>query len=92
MSTADPAPESRHEAETAGSGSNSGSSSGSGSDRSAHPRDKGPAPRPLAGRVVLVPRLREPDPLARALRTAGAAALCAAELAPCFPYHTKFLR
>lgn len=82
MSTADPAPESRHEAETAGAGSNSGSSSGSssgsGSDRSAHPRDKGPAPRPLAGRVVLVPRLREPDPLARALRTAGAAALCAA--------------
>lgn len=88
MSTADPAPESRHEAETAsagsnsgpgsGSGSGSGSSSGSGSDRSAHPRDKGPAPRPLAGRVVLVPRLREPDPLARALRTAGAAALCAA--------------
>ena len=68
MSTADPAPESRHEAETAGAGSNSGSSSGSdsgsssgsGSDRSAHPRDKGPAPRPLAGRVVLVPRLREP--------------------------------
>ena len=92
MSTADPAPESRHEAETAGSGSNSGSSSGSGSnsnsnsgsssgsgsDRSAHPRDKGPAPRPLAGRVVLVPRLREPDPLARALRTAGAAAVRAA--------------
>lgn len=82
MSTADPAPESRHEAETAGAGSNSGPGSGSGSssgsDRSAHPRDKGPARRPLSGRVVLVPRLREPDPLARALRIAGAAALCAA--------------
>ena len=56
MSTADPAPESRHEAETAGAGSNSGpgSDSNSGSDRSAHPRDKGPARRPLSGRVVLV--------------------------------------
>ena len=60
MSTADPTPESRREAETAGPGSNSGSSSGSDSDRSAHPRDEGPASRPLAGRVVLVPRLREP--------------------------------
>ena len=88
MSTADPAPESRHEAETAGPGSNSGPGSGSnsnsgpgsgsGPDRSAHPTGKGPAPRPLAGRVVLVPRLREPDPLARALRTAGAAVLRAA--------------
>lgn len=82
MSTADPAPESRHEAETAGAGSNSGPGSGSGSgsgpDRSAHPRDKGPALRSLSGRVVLVPRLREPDPLARALRTAGAAAVRAA--------------
>lgn len=82
MSTADPAPESRHEAETAGASSNSGPGSGSGSssgsDRSAHPRGKGPARRPLSGRVVLVPRLREPDPLARALRTAGAAAVRAA--------------
>lgn len=88
MSTADPAPESRHEAQTAGpdsnsgpgsgSNSNSGPGSGSGPDRSAHPTGKGPAPRPLAGRVVLVPRLREPDPLARALRTAGAAVLRAA--------------
>ena len=92
MSTADPVPESRREAQAAGPGSdsnsnsdpgsdsNSGSSSGSGSgpDRSAHPRGKGPARRPLSGRVVLVPRLREPDPLARALRTAGAAVLRAA--------------
>ena len=85
MSSADPVPESRHEAQAAGassgsgpgsdSNSNSGPGSGSGPDRSAHPTGKGPAPRPLAGRVVLVPRLREPDPLARALRTAGAAAV-----------------
>ena len=45
---------------------------------SAADRATPPAPRPLAGRVVLVPRLREPDPLAEALRTAGAEAVRAA--------------
>ena len=45
---------------------------------SAADRATPPAPRPLAGRVVLVPRLREPDPLAEALRTAGAETVRAA--------------